>query len=345
VSRFSSPIFDGTVLVTGGAGLIGSALIWELNRRGFDRILVADFLGRDEKWKNLAPLQFYDYIEADRLLTKLETPELDEVSCVFHLGACSDTTERDCRYLIENNYEYTRRLGAWAIRHSKRFVYASSAATYGADGASPSDNVALLDRLAPLNMYGYSKHLFDKFAARSGWLSQMVGLKYFNVFGPNENHKAAMRSVVAKAFDQISATGSMQLFKSDRPEYADGEQRRDFIYVKDAVDATLHLAANPAHGGLYNVGSGAASTWLELIKPIFDAMERPESIHFVDMPSELRGKYQYYTCADITRLRASGWKGIQYPLPVAVQDYVKNYLIPDRHLGQEIQSPESAPLP
>ncbi len=336
----------GKILVTGGAGFIGSALVWELNRRGFENILVADFLGQDEKWKNLVPLRFDDYLEADTLLRRVEAgdPALGSVHTVFHLGASSSTTERDAAYLVRNNFAYTRTLASWALSLGARFVYASSAATYGdgSAGMSDADPARDLPRLRPLNMYGYSKHLFDLYALRRGFLSRVVGLKYFNVFGPNEDHKGDMRSLVHKAYGQIAETGRVGLFKSYRPEFRDGEQQRDFLYVKDAVAMTLALAENPAAGGLYNLGSGEANTWLTLARAIFAALGREPAIDFIEMPEILRGKYQYFTQADISRLRAA-WPGFTVtPLAEAVRDYVRNYLVPGRHLGDESVAQTSA---
>ncbi len=279
-----SKLTQGRVLVTGGVGFIGSALIHALNQRGVEDILVADFLGADEKYRNLLPLRFADYLEADQLLAALDAKDarLRGVRWVFHLGACSATTERDARYLIQNNYEYTKTLAQWALRNKARFVYASSAATYGDGAQGMDDRDPHLARLRPLNAYGFSKHLFDLYAQRTGFLDQIVGLKYFNVFGPNEDHKGDMRSVVRKAFAQIRDTGRVQLFKSYHADYPDGGQKRDFLYVKDAVAMTLHLAEGKA-GGLYNIGSGQAHTWLELVTPIFTALGKPVKIDFIDM--------------------------------------------------------------
>ncbi len=325
---------QGPILVTGGAGFIGSALVWALNQRGLDRILIADVLDQSEKWRNLVPLRFDDYLPADALLAALSGGTLDQVRVIFHLGACSSTTETDAAYLLRNNFEYTRTLADWALGRGVRFVYASSAATYGAEEGTLSDQ-ADLATLRPLNMYGYSKHLFDLHAARCGYLDRLVGLKYFNIFGPNENHKGDMRSMVHKAFDQIAESGRVRLFKSGRPEFADGEQRRDFLYVKDAVRMTLHLAEQTAVSGLVNVGSGRAHTWIELARAVFAAMDRPVQIDFVDMPEALRGKYQYLTCAAIDRLRASGYTRPPTPLAEAVADCVRHYLLPNRRLGDE----------
>ncbi len=326
----------GTILVTGGAGFIGSAVIWELNRRGYDNILVSDRLRRSEKWKNLVPLRFRDYIEADSLAPRVEEhPErLSGIGAIFHLGACSATTETDAAYLVRNNYEYTKMLAHFALASGSRFVYASSAATYGARERDVNENVPLAC-LRPLNMYGYSKHLFDCYAEREGILPRITGLKYFNVFGPNERHKGDMRSVVLKAFEQIQERGRVSLFKSYRREFADGCQQRDFLYVKDAADITVTLAETVDGGGLFNVGSGTARTWVTLVEAIFDVLGKSVEIGFVEMPDELKDKYQYYTQADISKLRATGYAQPITVLGDAVRDYVQNYLVPGRGLGEE----------
>jgi ADP-L-glycero-D-manno-heptose 6-epimerase len=329
---------NGRILVTGGAGFIGSALIWALNRRGITDILVADFLGQDEKWKNLVPLKFTDYVEADVLRRTLQcTPTaFGRFATVFHLGACSATTEKNAAYLIDNNFAYTKELAAWTLAQQGRFIYASSAATYGDGSQGMDDKSQEISALRPLNMYGYSKHLFDLHAQRNGYLSQVVGVKYFNVFGPNEDHKADMRSLVNKAYQQILATGKVQLFKSYHPDYKDGEQMRDFLYVKDAVEMTIHFAETATGaGGLYNLGSGEANTWLTLARAIFSAQGREPQIEFIEMPEVLRGKYQYYTKADISKLRGTGYTKPVTPLAEAVRDYVQNYLATGRKLGDE----------
>src|SRR5579872_4610900 len=322
----------GHVVVTGGAGLIGSAVIWALNQRGIDDILVVDRLDGSEKWKNLVPLRYRDYTDADDFEQRVlqRSSSLANITTIFHLGACSSTTETDAAFLMRNNYDYTKHLAHWAVDHGVRFVYASSAATYGAMERDLRDD-ADLDTLRPLNMYAYSKHRFDLYSRDRGLRSRIAGLKYFNVFGPNEHHKGEMRSLVDKAFYQIRDTGSIRLFKSHRGEYKDGEQQRDFIYVKDAVAMTLHLAEQDANG-IFNVGSGTAHPWLDLVRPIFRAMDVPERIEFIDMPPALRDKYQYCTCASVDRLRATGYDAPVTPLADAVDDYVRNYLIPDRRL-------------
>src|ERR1700690_3323949 len=332
---------DARVLVTGGAGFIGSALVWALNRRGCERIVVCDRLGTDEKWRNLTPLRFADYVEADDLLSRLQNGALGKFDLVLHLGACSSTTETDASFLIRNNYAFTRDLAAWSLGRKTRgrktrFVYASSAATYGDGSAGMNDDDRHLNKLRPLNMYGYSKHLFDLHAKQAGFLNKIVGLKYFNVFGPNEAHKGDMRSLVQKSFKQVQAEGIIRLFKSYRSEFRDGEQKRDFLYVKDAVAMTLHLAAAPKASGLFNIGSGTARTWLDLSRAVFAALKRKPKIEFTEMPEAIRDKYQYFTEAKLDRLRAAGYTAPVTPLENAVADYVRNYLVPGRPLDPAV---------
>jgi len=330
---------NGRILVTGGAGFIGSALVWALNQRGLSDIVITDFLGSDEKWKNLVPLKFADFVDAADFRQHLarNASFFGKFSTVFHLGACSATTEKNAAYLADNNFGYTKELAAWSLASGARFIYASSAATYG-DGAQGMDDVGEeIERLRPLNMYGYSKHLFDLHAQRVGWLPRIVGVKYFNVYGPNEDHKGDMRSLVNKAYQQILATGRVQLFKSHKPEFKDGEQMRDFLYVKDAIEMTIHFAEHPEgqrSAGLFNLGSGEANTWLTLTNAIFAALGKPPQIDFIDMPEVLRGKYQYYTKAEIAKLRGAGYERAMTPLAEAVRDYVQRYLAPGKKLGE-----------
>ncbi len=328
----SDDFSNSRVLVTGGAGFIGSALVWALNRRGCEDVVVCDLLGTSEKWRNLTPLRFADYVEGDVLLPRLQAGALGKFDLVLHMGACSCTTERDASFLIRNNYEFTKDLAAWALMNKARFVYASSAATYGDGSAGMEDGDAKLDALRPLNMYGYSKQLFDLHAKRGGFLDKIVGLKYFNVYGPNEDHKGDMRSLVHKSFAQVKKEGVIRLFKSYRRDYRDGEQKRDFLYVKDAVAMTLHLAAAKKAAGLYNIGSGAARTWLDLANAVFAALGKKPKIEFIEMPETIRDKYQYFTQADISRLHAAGFREKITALEEAVADYVKNYLEPDKRL-------------
>ncbi len=318
------------IIVTGGAGFIGSAVVWRLNELGYDDILIVDRLDETDKWKNLVPLRFADYLDADDFLDDIG--DFKGAKSIFHLGACSSTTEIDSDYLIRNNYQYTKDLAEFSLANGIRFIYASSAATYGDGSAGMDDGFEDLGRLRPLNMYGYSKHLFDQYAARNGMFGSIVGIKYFNVFGPNEDHKGDMRSLVSKAFDEINATGSIGLFRSHNIDYKDGEFGRDFVYVKDAVEMTLHFMSTTT-GGLFNVGSGRASTWNSLARAIFAAMDRAPNICYVDMPEQLRGKYQYHTQADLRRIYEAGYKKPITPLAEAVEDHVRNYLVPGKRLG------------
>jgi ADP-L-glycero-D-manno-heptose 6-epimerase len=315
---------QGRILVTGAAGFIGSALIWALNCAGHTDILACDRLDSGDRFRNIVPLRFHDYIEADDLIATAERHGLKhfgDIRTVIHLGACSATTERDALFLLRNNYEYSKALAALSLAAEARFVYASSAATYGGlEGAL--DDRSDLHTLRPLNMYAYSKQLFDTYALAHGWFDQIAGVKYFNVFGPNEGHKGDMRSVVSKAFDQIAEKGGVSLFKSYRPEFADGEQCRDFVYVKDAVDATLFLAGTPSANGLFNVGSGKASTWNELVAHVFAALQKTPDIQYIDMPEGLRNAYQYHTCAVLDRLRAAGYTKPMMSLGAAISDYM-----------------------
>lgn len=329
------------IIVTGGAGLIGSAVVHHLNQMGREDILVVDHLGRSDKWRNLAALSFMDYMEKDDFEALLDSGSLQrkpprgigEVEAVLHLGACSATTELDATYLIKNNFEYTRKLALVALRNNTRFIYASSAATYGNGDSGFDDEEQNLPLLRPMNMYGYSKQLFDLWALRHRLMGKVVGLKYFNVFGPNEHHKGEMRSLVLKAYEQIQATGSLKLFRSHRPDYADGEQVRDFIYVKDAAAATIHFLINRQANGVFNVGGGSTVSWNRLAGAVFSAMNRPVSIEYIDMPESIRNTYQYHTCAETTKLRAAGFKDEVTPIEDAVADYVRNYLEPGKRLG------------
>ena len=324
------------VIVTGGAGFIGSVLVHELNRRGCSQVVIADYPADREKSANLTGLLYTEYVEAVELPARLSSGSMGKLDCVFHLGACSSTTETNEKYLRENNYEYSRALAEWALGAGVRFVYASSAATYG-DGSAGMDDSdpSQLERLRPLNLYGQSKQWMDLHAWRAGWLGRIVGLKYFNVFGPNENHKGDMRSLVCKSYAEVLKTGVIRLFKSYRPQYRNGEQRRDFLYVKDAVAMTLHLAANPAANGIFNIGSGEARTWNDLARAVFAALGCEPRIEYIDMPESIRDKYQYFTQADIRKLLTAGYDQRITSLEDAVRDYVVNYLVPGRAIGAQ----------
>jgi len=318
------------IIVTGGAGFIGSAIIWKLNSMGENNIIAVDNLASSNKWMNLRGLAFSDYIERDAFIEYIENGSFknDKIDCIIHMGACSSTTEADCRYLINNNYEYTKTLAWYCVNNGIRFIYASSAATYGAGENGFSDDDAVMEKLRPLNMYGYSKQLFDLYARSNNLLDKITGLKFFNVFGPNEYHKKDMRSLVNKAYYQIKENSSISLFKSHLPEYKDGEQMRDFIYVKQAVDRVRFFIENPHKNGIFNIGSGTASTWNQLASAIFSALKMKKKINYIDMPVEIRDKYQYYTRAEMSKFEnASAGATLEtYSLEDAVKDYVLNYL-------------------
>ncbi|HVT88575.1 MAG TPA: ADP-glyceromanno-heptose 6-epimerase [Tepidisphaeraceae bacterium] len=318
-----------SIVVTGAAGFIGRNVVAELNRRGLDNLLLVDRLGTDDKWKNLQGLRFEDLIDPDRYLEQIEEEKAGPADAIIHLGACSTTTERDADYLLRNNYRYTRVLGQWAAGNKARFVYASSGQTYGDGSLGYSDDDSITPTLRQLTMYGYSKQMFDLWALGNGLLKQIVGLKYFNVYGPYENHKGDMRSVVHKAYEQIQSTGKVRLFKSYHPQYQDGEQKRDFIYVSDAVDVTLYFALeNRGIGGLFNCGTGEARTWNDLVKAVFSAIGEKPQIEYVDMPAQLRENYQYFTQADMIKLRKHGkYEKPFVTLEQGVATYVKDHLV------------------
>lgn len=314
-------------IVTGGAGLIGSALLWELNNEGFTDILVVDNLASSEKWKNLVNRRFAEYMPREIFLEKINTDAIrDDIDGIFHMGACSSTTERDVDFLFRNNYEYTRSVIRYALARGIRLINASSAATYGDGSAGFDDDPAKLERLKPLNAYGYTKHLADLWAKRTGCQAAFVSLKFFNVYGPNEYHKGEMRSLVAKAFSQVNETGKVRLFASDRAEYPDGGQMRDFIYVKDCARVMWWLMRHPGVNGLFNLGTGKARTWNDLASALFSAMNREKNIEYIPLPEYLCGKYQYVTEASMRRLADAGCPVPRYSLEEGVADYVENYL-------------------
>ena len=316
------------IVVTGGAGFIGSAFVAKLNAEGRDDIVIVDELGMTEKWKNLVKCRYDDYLDKSDFFSLVERDEAPfPVEAVVHMGACSSTTERDAAYLMENNYRYTCRLADWALSHDIRFIYASSAATYGDGSLGFSDDDETSRTLRPINMYGYSKQLFDLRVLRRGMTDRVAGIKFFNVFGPNEYHKGDMTSVIFKAFHQIRATGKVRLFKSYRPEYADGGQNRDFIYVKDCVEVLWWLLNHREANGIFNLGTGRARTWNDLIKAVFTAMDRAHAIEYIEMPEAIRGQYQYFTEATMNKLGAAGCPTTTRPLEEAVADYVKNHLM------------------
>lgn len=325
-------------IVTGGAGFIGSAMIWKLNSLGIDDIMVVDNLGTSEKWKNLVNRRYAEYMHRDAFIELIGRDALeevigDEVTAIIHMGACSSTTENDADFLMRNNLAYSKALCLYALKKKARFINASSAATYGDGNLGFDDDMNALDSLKPLNMYGYSKHLFDLWARRSDLLDSIVSLKFFNVYGPNEQHKGDMRSVANKAFHQIRESGVMRLFRSTTPEYPDGGQMRDFIYVKDCADIMWWFLERKDVNGLFNVGTGTARAWNALARAVFEAMGLPLNIEYMDMPARLAGKYQNFTEARMDRLFAAGYDIPLHSLEQGVTDYVRYYLeSPDPYL-------------
>jgi ADP-L-glycero-D-manno-heptose 6-epimerase len=319
------------IVLTGGAGFIGSCFLWKLNCHGISNILVVDHLDMSNKWRNLLGKKFCDYLQRDDFLSRLEGNKLPKITHIVHMGACSSTLTTDADHLIKNNYEYSKRLATWATTKRIPFLYASSAATYG-DGAFGYDDAHdAIIHLKPLNIYGYSKHLFDLWVLTNGLIDMVTGLKFFNVFGPNECHKGDMRSVICKAFKPLKQSGTMQLFRSYRSDYGVGEQKRDFVYVKDAVGVMYYFFLNPAKTGIYNLGTGTARSWNDLSRALFHVLGIAPRIEYIDMPDAIRRKYQYFTEAKLDKLRDSGCDVHFRSLEDAVGDYAP-YLEHEQHL-------------
>jgi ADP-L-glycero-D-manno-heptose 6-epimerase len=315
------------IVVTGGAGFIGSAFVWKLNTEGVDDVIIVDRLGCSGKWKNLVSRHYADFLHKDAFLQMVLADRVPfPVEILIHLGACSSTTEMDADYLMENNFHYSCRVTEWALKHGVRLIYASSAATYGDGSRGFDDDESRVKDLRPINMYGYSKQLFDQWCLRYGIQKQVAGIKFFNVFGPNEYHKGDMASVVYKACNQIRETGRVQLFKSHRPDYGDGGQKRDFVYVKDCVDVLWWLMEHGEVNGIFNLGTGRSRTWNDLIRAVFSALGREPQIDYIPMPENLQAQYQYYTEAKMDKLLARGCPVSFKPLEETVRDYVVNYL-------------------
>ena len=326
------------LVVTGGGGFIGSALVWALNDAGRTDIVIVDRFGRDDKWRNIAKREFFEIVTIEGLPAWLARYG-GEVETVFHLGANSATTETDADLIIETNLNASIALWRWCAEHRKGLIYASSAATYG-DGTQGFDDaggLTALRRLRPMNLYGWSKQAFDQWALRRAAEGQAppfwAGLKFFNVFGPNEYHKAEMMSLVAKNYARIAAGETIRLFRSHRAGIADGEQQRDFVYVKDCVAVMLWLWRQAPESGIYNLGTGAARSFLDLMRATGAACGRPPVIEYVDTPPAIRPNYQYLTEARMDRLRGAGYNAPFTPLETAVADFVKGYLAtPDPYL-------------
>jgi ADP-L-glycero-D-manno-heptose 6-epimerase len=314
------------IVLTGGVGFIGSCFLKTLNDKGIKDIIVVDRLGTDDKWKNIVGKQFARYYHKNEFFDVLfdKNKFKSEIDAIVHLGACSSTTESDVDYIMSNNLNYSIKLATYAAEHNIKFIYASSAATYG-DGSKGYSDTSI-DGLRPLNPYGLSKHLFDQWVVDNGLDTEFTGVKFFNVFGPNEYHKGDMASMIFKSFNQIQSTNKVKLFKSNNPDYHDGEQKRDFIFVKDATSVLWNMLENKSTSGIFNLGTGKARTWNDLASAVFTTLDKETNIEYIDMPGNLEGKYQNFTQADIEKLKASPFAVSFTELEDAIEDYVTNYL-------------------
>lgn len=321
-------------IITGGAGFLGSALLRQLNHLGCYEILIVDHLGKSDKWRNLVKARYADYISRDKFIELIRADKItDKIESIVHLGACSSTTETDSDFLMENNFHYSRDLCRFAVDRNIRFINASSAATYGAGENGFRDDERLVPKLRPLNMYGYSKQLFDLWLLREKLQDRVASLKFFNVYGPNEYHKGNMASVACKIFSEIAATGKATLFASNHPDFADGEQQRDFVYVKDCARLMAWLMLESTVSGIRNVGSGQAASFNRMAKGVFKAMGKPVEIVYRQMPDNISANYQNYTCADMSWLEREEYPYEFLPVEAGVADYVSNYLAKvDRYL-------------
>jgi ADP-L-glycero-D-manno-heptose 6-epimerase len=318
------------IIITGAAGFIGSAIAAGLNRRDRKDLILVDKFGEAEKWKNLLSLQFHQFVDRRYLFEELEdAPWASEVEAVIHMGACADTTMRDVDFLNEWNVEYSRLLCEWSLEHDARFVYASSAAVYGDGALGFSDDDSLTLKLKPLNAYGFSKWLFDVMVLNRGWEEKVVGLRFFNVFGPNEYHKQRMASVIYHAYPQVRDTGKVRLFESHRQDFGHGEQRRDFIHIEEVLEGVLFALDHKNVNGIYNLGTGTPHTFNQLAENVCKALDKKPVIEYFPMPEDLRDRYQYHTCAEMSKLQAAGFKKFPDKFADYVQSYVRDYLNKD----------------
>lgn len=315
------------LIVTGGAGFLGSAMLWKLNSLGNDEIVIVDNLRDSQKWRNLVKRKYVDYLQRDEFIELVRNNNLPwKVDGIIHMGACSSTTETDADFLMRNNFHFSRDLCRFALEKGARFINASSAATYGAGEHGFYDDPAIIPYLRPLNMYGYSKQLFDLWLLRENLEQSVVSLKFFNIYGPNEYHKGPMASVVFKAFGQIRDTGKVRLFASNTPSIADGEQRRDFTYVKDCVNLMQWLLDNSGINGIHNVGTGGAASFNQLAGEIFRAMGKPAHIEYIPMPAQISANYQNFTQADMSWLKNLAYPHSFMDIGTGVKDYICGYL-------------------
>ncbi len=320
------------IVITGGAGMIGSMIAWHLNTAlGRDDLVIADRFSQPDQWQNLCHRRYANYLDKDELIPWLENTS-EKIDAIIHMGAISATTERDFNKLVQDNIRYSQQLWNWCARNGVSFLYASSAATYGDGSQGYDDNEDTLDALRPLNGYGYSKQFFDQWALRqmrenAPTPPHWCGFKFFNVYGPNEYHKERMASVALHSFNQFRELGTVKLFKSNLPEYEDGMQLRDFVYVKDAAAIVAYFLTNNGKSGIYNVGTGQARAFKDLALSVMNSMGKKPSITYIDMPQDLHGKYQYFTEANIAKLREAGYTQPFHTLEDGVADYVQNYLM------------------
>lgn len=323
------------IIITGGAGMIGSMIAWHINHfLGRDDIIIVDRFTHPDQWQNLSHRRYANYLDKDELLPWLNDPARgngERIEAVIHMGAISATTERDFNKLVQDNIRYSQQLWAWCAQRDVPFLYASSAATYGAGEDGYDDDEAGIDQLRPLNGYGYSKQFFDQWALRQvkhrlPTPPRWYGFKFFNVYGPNEYHKERMASVAFHSFNQFREFGTVKLFKSAKEGYADGMQLRDFVYVKDAAAVVTHFLQHVGDSGIYNIGSGEARAFKDLATAVMTSLGKKPSITYIDMPQDLQGKYQYFTEANIAKLRAAGYDKSFHTLEEGVADYVQHYL-------------------
>lgn len=315
------------ILITGAAGFIGSACAWALNQRGVSDLILVDSFGSREKWKNVRGLRFREFVDREDLFDALASaPWAGDVKTVIHMGACADTTQADVDYLMAWNYEYSRLLCEWSLEHHARFIYASSAAVYGDGSLGFSDDDSLTPKLRPLNAYGFSKWLFDMWVLEHKLQDRVAGLRFFNVFGPNEYHKGRMASVVLHAYPQARDTGKVRLFESHRSDFQHGEQRRDFIHIAEVLTGIKFLLDKPSVNGIFNLGTGTPHTYNQLAENVFKALGKPVNIEYFPMPEDLRGRYQYETCADMSKFYAAGLPKFADRFGEFVQSYVRDYM-------------------
>lgn len=320
---------NDNIIITGGAGFIGSCIVRTLNDEGIKNIIIVDNIASTEKWKNLRNKTYKEYVHKNTFLQRLQADEFGKIDAIIHMGACSATTEMNFDYLWNNNVEYSKTLWRYCADKQIPFIYASSAATYG-DGTEGFDDQEDINVLRPLNGYGYSKQVFDQWTLKQEKKpKQYVGLKFFNVYGPNEYCKGSMASMVYHGFGQIKNSGEIRLFKSHHPDYEDGGQLRDFVYVKDVCDVILYFLKNNQYNGIFNVGTGRAQSFAELAGAVFEALNMEEKITYIDMPEHLQKKYQYYTKAEISSLREVGYTKEFRTVQQGVMDYVRNHLDKD----------------